>query len=130
MTTKQRARRRMNVAFMCPTCPARFPSMEAYREHRPCQVPEQEVVVVGPNLPRQAKATFHVHAVGCKDLKRGWIAQYTSEAWTTSIRCHLDLEAEVYDFAPEENEGYELGDYLSEFHFAPCVTVPEHLEAS
>lgn len=77
-----------------------------------------DVTIVGPNLPRQAKATFHVHKAGCVDLNRGWIANH--DAWTIPVNNRLDVEAEVYDFAPEENEEYELGDYQFDFHFAPC----------
>lgn len=61
----------------------------------------QVLRIVGPNLPSQATATFHVHAAGCADLTRGWIRN-CSDGWTAT--------------------------YQDEFHFAPCVTVP--LEAS
>jgi hypothetical protein len=83
----------------------------------------QCLTVVGPNLPRQAKATFHVHACGCSDLKRGWIKPYAEQAWSHEYDSKLDLEADVYDFAPDENPDYTLGDYQDEFYFAPCVTI-------
>jgi len=94
----------------------------------------QRLTVVGPNLPREARATFHVHAEGCDDLRRGWIRPYAAyagtggEGWTAEYDSLLAVEADVYDFAPAENEDYTLGDWQSEFHFAPCVTLP--LEAS
>lgn len=84
----------------------------------------QTLRIVGPNLPSEAKATFHVHAEGCADLKRGWIAR-CRDGWTMEAASRFDVEADAYDFAPAESEGYTLGDYQSEFHFAPCVTVPE-----
>lgn len=82
------------------------------------------VTIVGPNLPRQAKATFHVHAEGCADLSRGWIRAHQAD--TVDAQSRHDVEAEVYYFASSENDDYELGDYQSEFHFAPCVSdLPE-----
>lgn len=79
-----------------------------------------QVAVVGPNLPSQAKATFHVHAAGCADLQRGWIARYV-DGFTFHVSCAHDVEAVIYDFAPDETPGYKLGDFLDEFHFAPCL---------
>lgn len=87
----------------------------------------QTLRVVGPNLPAQAKATFHVHAAGCADLSRGWIAR-CDDGWTMEAASLLEVEADAYDFAPDETEDYELGDYQSEFHFAPCVTLPLRAE--
>jgi len=90
----------------------------------------QTLTIVGPNLPDQAKAEFHVHAAGCKDLKRGWLGQaYLRElvhgpSYDIEATCLLDVESTVYYFAPAENEDYTLGDYQGEFHFAPCVHLP------
>lgn len=88
----------------------------------------QALRVVGPNLPSQAKATFHVHAAGCADLARGWIAT-CHDGWTMDATCLLDVEADAYDFAPDETPGYVLGDYQDEFHFAPCVHLPRDASA-
>lgn len=85
----------------------------------------QLLTIVGPNLPRQAgAATFHVHAVGCADLKRGWIRPHAECGWDMEAERRLDVEAEVYDFMPDEDPDYRLGDYQYDFYFAPCVTVP------
>jgi len=84
----------------------------------------QRLTIVGPNLPSQANATFHVHAAGCADLKRGWIARYARDAWDMNADYLVDVEADVYDFVPDENPDYTLGDYLDDFHFAPCVHLP------
>lgn len=84
----------------------------------------QRLTIVGPNLPAQAKAPFHVHAAGCTDLKRGWIRSYAAEAWDMDASSRYDVEASVYDFAADEDPHYSLGDYQSEFWFAPCVTLP------
>jgi hypothetical protein len=86
-------------------------------------MPTQTLRIVGPNLPSEAKATFHVHAAGCADLSRGWISR-CRDGWEGEYDSLLAVEAETYDFAPAESEGYTLGDYLDEFHFAPCVTLP------
>jgi len=91
----------------------------------PTTTTTQRLTVVGPNLPQEAKATFHVHAEGCADLRRGWIARHAGDGWTAEFSSLLDVEADVYDFAPDEDESYRLGDYLTEFYFAPCVTLPE-----
>jgi len=90
----------------------------------------QRLTIVGPNLPRQAKATFHVHAEGCADLQRGWIRQFLqSYAWSAEFSALLEVEADVYDFlqGPNgEDPDYTLGQYLdTEFYFAPCVTLPK-----
>jgi hypothetical protein len=83
------------------------------------------VTIVGPNLPAEAKATFHVHAEGCADLFRGW--HRTAQKETMQVGTRFDVEAEVYYFAGESHEDYELGDWQSEFHFAPCLdSLPEH----
>lgn len=88
----------------------------------------QRVVVVGPNLPQQAKATFHVHAEGCADLGRGWIKRYAKGERAYEFGSRHDVESFVYEFAPDENEDYTLGDYQFDFHFAPCVTLPLETE--
>jgi hypothetical protein len=92
-------------------------------------VPAQSLVIVGPNLPQEALATFHVHVEGCRDLKRGWLGDAVRRSHDASIQpikfeSRLQVESFVYDFAPRENEDYILGDWQDEFHFAPCVTLP------
>lgn len=81
----------------------------------------QRVTIVGPNLPRQAQATFHVHAEGCADLKRGWIKDYAPDGWTIEATSLTDVCDEVY---PPEDFECESGAYLYDFHIAPCVTLP------
>ena len=87
-----------------------------------------KVTVVGPNLPREAKATFEVHADGCAHVTLSNSAQQTvvrrgwgrCDGFTLVVESKLDVESFVYDFAPDEHEDYTLGDWQSEFHFAPC----------
>lgn len=84
----------------------------------------QLLTIVGPNLPYEAGPhTFHVHAAGCADLKRGWIRSHAENGWDMRAESRLDVEAEVYDFMPNEDPNYTLGDYLWDFRFAPCVKV-------
>lgn len=97
-------------------------------------MPTQRLVIVGPNLPtnhpnnRHPHATFHVHAEGCADLSRGWLARYARGESAFDFASLLDVESLIYDFAPAESEGYELGDYIDDFYFAPCVTLPRESE--
>jgi hypothetical protein len=84
------------------------------------------VTIVGPNLPRPLcdKGTFHVHKAGCADLKRGALGRAhagPSAGFDMLVTDRLQVEADVYDFAPAENEDYTVGDYQSDFHFAPCL---------
>ncbi len=96
------------------------------------------VTILGPNLPREAKATFEVHAAGCGHLtpiraskhvhvRKGW---GPCDSWTIEAASRLDVESAVYDWAPEENEDYTLGDYAHEFHFTGCAkSLPVKAEA-
>jgi hypothetical protein len=88
----------------------------------------QRLTLVGPNLPRPLcdRGTFHVHEAGCRDLHRGMLGACINgvNEYTANFRSRLEVESFVYDFAPEENEDYTLGDYQYDFHFAPCVTIP------
>jgi hypothetical protein len=84
------------------------------------------VTIVGPNLPSELsdKATFHVHQAGCAHLKRGALGRAKAAdqgGWTIQVNSRYEIEADVYDFAPAECEGYVLGDYQGEFHFGPCL---------
>lgn len=85
--------------------------------------PAQKLTIVGPNLPSEAVATFYVHATGCADLRRGMMRG--AEKFRGTYASRFEVEADVYDFAPAESPDYTLGDYQSEFHFAPCVEIPE-----
>lgn len=81
----------------------------------------QRLVVLGPNLSG-AKTTFIVHAEGCADLNRG--------PHRMQVNDHFHVEAasqtEVCDITyPPGDFDCESGDYLFDFHFAPCVKLPE-----
>lgn len=84
------------------------------------------LTILGPNLPAEAPGYLVVHAVGCRDLSRGW-ARYVD-------RCHEEhdtvrsLVEEWY--GPDagsfyEEAGYEDPEtawehYVNEFHLMPC----------
>ena len=76
------------------------------------------VKIQGPNLRDQSKGQFHVHAADCSDN-----GKYEENGWIkpVSMDSRLACESYIYDFAPDETPGYELGDYQFDFHFAPCV---------
>lgn len=92
----------------------------------------QTVVVCGPNLSSvaQRKGDLHVHAEGCGDLKHYGPGRKfggdtngeqeaklrVSDLTEIAEHCYSDQIAESGDHAEE---------YLSSFHFAPCVKLPE-----
>lgn len=94
--------------------------VEAYA--RPAE--GQRVTIVGPNLPRSLadQGTFHVHAAGCADLNRGAIREAAMDAWTIEATSKTEVCDATYD--PSDFQ-CESGEYLYDFHFAPCVTIPE-----
>ena len=76
------------------------------------------VTVLGPNLNDQSKGTFVVHAEGCADLSRGvnrmeWVPHWSGDYPSRTAVCD-----DVY--VPEEFQ-CTSGEYLSEFHFMPCL---------
>lgn len=94
----------------------------------------QQVVILGPNFPFDDGVTFHVHALGCKDLERGQYRRlrrnadqggYTEEhgsiqSIVEDMYCHQIAECEPVDGSPVDwHDGYE-----QDFHFFPCVTLP------
>lgn len=86
-------------------------------------LPTQTVTIVGPNLRDQSKGTFHVHAAGCADLTRN--RNLRGEQTMTINASSLEgIAANVYEDIIAENDGNTGADYLGEFHFAPCVTLP------
>lgn len=89
----------------------------------------QALHVVGPNLRDQSKGSFHVHAAGCRDMKR--MAKRDPE-FDFELRQHpqgdefstcVEVAESVYDNGIMTDD--ETGeDYLHDFYFAPCVTIP------
>lgn len=79
----------------------------------------QKITVIGPNLPRGAKAEFHVHADGCADIRRGRITR-DAASWVMAAETFEDVVDAVY---PPEDFDCEPGEYIGEFYFAPCVAL-------
>lgn len=79
-----------------------------------------KVTIVGPNLPGrlQGLGQFHVHRAGCRDLSRCADAPaYTMEALTARDAVTMIYDPSDFGYNPET----EIGPYLRDFHFAPCV---------
>lgn len=84
-----------------------------------------KVVIIGPNLFKQDKGQFHVHAAGCGDIARD-PKRYGYVEAAPHMPCDVATKAAaaeyVYCDIIAERGGDETGlDYLDEFHFAPCV---------
>lgn len=82
-----------------------------------------KVVVIGPNLWKQDKGQFHVHAVGCADINRDPHRYGYRQAAP-----HMVIEANSPDAVGDEiyadhiGEGsMNPGEGTSDCHFAPCV---------
>lgn len=76
------------------------------------------VTICGPNLNDQSKGTFHVHAEGCADLKRGVRREPEyAYGWTIDAETQITVCDDVY---PPSDFECESGEYVSEFHFFPC----------
>lgn len=86
-----------------------------------------KVTVIGPNLLKQDKGQFHVHAAGCRDIsadpqRNGY--RQAAPHMEVDAESRLDVAGFVYeDHMNEAEEGTpwtEPEAYLSDFHFAPC----------
>lgn len=82
----------------------------------------QRVVIVGPNLRDQTKGSFHVHAEGCADLRRDPNVKHENQGWVIEADTVEDVAEAVYSDMMEESDS-PASDYVSDFHFAPCVTL-------
>jgi len=86
----------------------------------------QRVTIVGPNLPGslQRQGTFHVHAEGCADLKRGAIREEAENGWTIEASSVDEVVQNIYDpgnFQYDPSDPADYSPYLHDVHFAPCV---------
>lgn len=78
------------------------------------------VTICGPNLRDQSKGSFHIHAAGCADLKRG--ARLEPEyrnGWTIDADSRLEVCEDVY---PSDQYECEPGDFIYDLHFFPCAS--------
>jgi hypothetical protein len=89
----------------------------------------QALHVVGPNLRDQSQGSFHVHAVGCRDMQRmarrdpEFAAELRSCPDGVEFSTRIEVAEYIYDngIMDEDETG---ADYLHDFHFAPCVAIP------
>lgn len=93
-----------------------------------------KVRVCGPNLNDQRRGTFHVHADGCGDLtKYGPGRKYGGDCrgereMLVDAETAVDVVWAVYTDHLHEGYGEDERDkvaeeWVSDFHFAPCVTL-------
>jgi len=83
----------------------------------------QSVTIIGPNLRDQSKGQFHVHAAGCGDIRKQ--ANRDPEfrnGWTIEATSLVEICDDVY---PPDDFECESGQFIGEFHFAPCVKLPK-----
>lgn len=96
------------------------------------ELQSHEVAIFGPNLSRagQAKATFHIHKLTCKDCKDyGPDRKFggEDEGWNIEADTKAEVVYEVY--ADQINEGASYESCRMDLWFAPCLnTLPEGSE--
>lgn len=85
----------------------------------------QTLTVFGPNIHFEHGATFEVHVAGCGHINRkihngGWLVKLreVAEQHTGTYTNRTEVCDECYD---PDNFECESGEYLYDFHFAPCV---------
>lgn len=82
------------------------------------------ITLVGPNIPGNQGATFHVHAAGCADLQKHHYARMT-EKYDLESASFRDLVEDTYQDQLAENEGTDWGTWLTyedEFRLFPCAS--------
>ena len=89
----------------------------------------QALHVVGPNLQDQSQGSFHVHAVGCRDMQRmaRRDPEFATELGVYPEGNEFDTLVEVAEYIYDNGimgEDETGADYLSDFYFAPCVKLP------
>jgi len=97
-----------------------------------------KVIVIGPNLPRPLcdKGTMHVHKEGCADMQRGQLRHAVSAdqgGWAIDVDSVAEIIEACYpssDFCYDPTVWAEYEGYRSDVHIAPCVTLPEKIEAA
>jgi hypothetical protein len=84
-----------------------------------------KVIVVGPNLNDQSKGQFHVHLSGCHDLvKNARREPEYKNGWEIDVHSVRDVVEAVYSDFIFHNDKEPWTEFVSEIHFAPCVTLP------
>jgi hypothetical protein len=85
----------------------------------------QWVTVYGPNLPTQGE-TFHVHAAGCADVRRGFypgLSKHQAMAWEAESIQEIVEEVYLDQIAESDGEWATWEPYAHDFKIFPCVTL-------
>jgi hypothetical protein len=88
----------------------------------------QTLYVIGPNLRNQSKGSFHVHDATCADVARmahqdPAYAEELHNGAAHEFNSQVQVAEYVYDNGIMGDD--ETGaDYVHDFHFFPCVTIP------
>ncbi|MET0711069.1 MAG: hypothetical protein ABWZ30_00995 [Jiangellaceae bacterium] len=92
------------------------------------------VHTIGPNLPREFKYSYHVHAKGCPDVRRNPLYQSREFAEDRTYVYDVDSLTELSAIINADviGEDEDPDSYLGEFKVFPCVgdlprTTPESL---
>lgn len=94
-----------------------------------------KVTIYGPNLPSQDE-TFHVHAAGCADTKRGIYRHIRAGGdqggWDIEVTSVRQIVEDVYSdqMAENDDEWATWQPYASDFKVFPCVDLPDEAEAA
>lgn len=83
------------------------------------------VTICGPNLMDQSKGSFHIHAAGCADLRRGARREPEYEnGWTIEANTKRTVVMAVY--ADQIGEGSTYEACREDLHFMDCcAALPE-----
>lgn len=90
-----------------------------------------KVRIHGPNLYDQSKGQFHVHSADCGDNRKygpGGKLGGDDPGWVVEVESLEEVVLEVYADHLDENPGVKPLDWVDEFHFAPCVKLPDQVE--
>ena len=86
-----------------------------------------KVHIIGPNLIDQSQGQYHVHAPGCRDMKRDGVYDWRNGKGehASDIKTAIEVESiqDVIEYAYGDalGEGQSWRDVRSDFRFFPCV---------
>lgn len=78
-----------------------------------------KIVVVGPNIMQSGTTGFHIHAVGCRDLRKpkyGIAEKEQMEAESVEA-----IARDMYADHIAERPGEDIGAFVADFTVFPCV---------
>jgi hypothetical protein len=78
------------------------------------------VVVIGPNIMQPGTTGFHVHAAGCRDIRRPKYLDAPSEVM--DVETVETIAREVYsDHIREAGDPSDISSYIADFTVLPCA---------